>query len=254
MPFNAPSPSFGAGTFGNRQSVVNPYAGVGGGGGALASAGKFGWADQGNGVYRKGQYTMTADELSAQLPRWGAIQQGSDPNNYNSGVNYQSAIAPYMSNASASAGGGASSVNQNNEYANKLKALMANPDSIANTGAYQFQYNQGQQALERSAAARGMSGSGNVLAELMKYGQGQASQAYDTEANRLAALSGNENQFILGKMSAANTETGTKAQANSLLAQLSLNASKAQADDYWNKNKLANDTGLSSGYLKQQAW
>ena len=55
-------------------------------------------------------------------------------------------------------------------------------------------------------------------------------------------------------MSAANTETGTKAQANSLLAQLSLNASKAQADDYWNKNKLANDTGLSSGYLKQQAW
>lgn len=252
--FNAAPFSSGVGSSNGRKSVTNPFANVGGGNAALATARQFGWADQGNGIYRKGDKTMTPEELSAQLPRLGAIQQGSDPNSYSSGVNYQSAIQPYMSNASASAGGGASSVNQSNEYANKLKALMANPDSIQNTGAYQFQYNQGQQALERSAAAKGMSGSGNVLAELMKYGQGQASQAYDTEANRLAALAGNENQFILGKMGAANTETGTKAQANSLLAQLSLNASKAQADDYWNKNKLAMDTGISSGYLKQQAW
>ena len=254
MPFNAPFPSFGSGTFGNRQSVVNPYAGVGGGGGALASAGQFGWADQGNGVYRKGQYTMTADELSAQLPRWNAIQQGSSAGSYGTGIDYQSAVSPYLSQSQQTQSGGASTVNQGNEYANQLKALMSNPDSIKDTGAYKFRFDQGQQALERSAAANGMTGSGNVLAELMKYGQGQASQAYDTEASRLASLSGAQNSYILGQMAAANQEMGSKTQANALMGTLALNARRAQSEDYWNANKLANDTGLSSGYLKQQAW
>ena len=43
---------------------------------------------------------------------------------------------------------------------------MENPDSIQNSGAYRFAFDQGQQAIERSAAAKGMLNSGNILAEL----------------------------------------------------------------------------------------
>ena len=72
-----------------------------------------------------------------------------------------------------------------NYYENRLKSLMENPNSIQNSGAYRFAFDQGQQAIERSAAAKGMLNSGNILAELARYGQGMASQQYDKEADRL---------------------------------------------------------------------
>ena len=72
-----------------------------------------------------------------------------------------------------------------NYYENRLKSLMENPNSIQNSGAYRFAFDQGQQAIERPAAAKGMLNSGNILAELARYGQGMASQQYDKEADRL---------------------------------------------------------------------
>ena len=115
-----------------------------------------------------------------------------------------SSLDKFAAMLSGSSGGGSSSSSgyssaPQNYYENRLRSLMDNPNSIADTGAYKFAFNQGQQALERSAAAKGMTGSGNVLAELANYGQGMASQQYGYEANRLAAMSGQTNQFTLGK-------------------------------------------------------
>ncbi len=56
--------------------------------------------------------------------------------------------------------------------------------------SYKWRLDQGQQALERSKASRGMSGSGNTLAALMDYGQGAASQEYGAQYNRLASMAG----------------------------------------------------------------
>jgi len=53
-----------------------------------------------------------------------------------------------------------------------------------NNPAYQFQLKQGQQALDRSAAARGMGASGAQMKAAQEYGQGLASQQYDKEYNR----------------------------------------------------------------------
>lgn len=50
--------------------------------------------------------------------------------------------------------------------------------------AYQFQLKQGQQALDRSSAARGMGYSGAQMKASQEYGQGLASQQYDKEYNR----------------------------------------------------------------------
>ena len=85
-------------------------------------------------------------------------------------------------------GPGSGSSSGGNYYENRLKSLMENPNSIQNSGAYRFAFDQGQQAIERSAAAKGMLNSGNILAELAKYGQGMASQQYDKEADRLGQL------------------------------------------------------------------
>jgi len=50
--------------------------------------------------------------------------------------------------------------------------------------AYQFQLKQGQQALDRGAAARGMGASGAQMKAAQQYGQGLASQEYDKQYGR----------------------------------------------------------------------
>ena len=57
-------------------------------------------------------------------------------------------------------------------YQNKLMGLLNDPTTIQQTPGYQFQVDQGNQAINRSAAAKGILNSGGVLAELAKYGQG----------------------------------------------------------------------------------
>jgi len=80
-------------------------------------------------------------------------------------------------------------------YQNQLNALMQNPSSIQNDPSYQFRLQGGEQAINRSAAARGMGNSGNVLAELTKYGQGMASEEYGNQFNRLNDLMRNSQRF-----------------------------------------------------------
>jgi hypothetical protein len=76
------------------------------------------------------------------------------------------------------------------QYMDKLRELQANPASVQNLPGYQFQLNQGLEAVSRKFSAQGMGRSGNVLAGLTEYGQGLASQFYDREVNRLMTLSG----------------------------------------------------------------
>lgn len=187
---------------------------------------------------------------------------------YNPGVDYTAAIAPALSQMKEQSGktnallsGGIEQVSGNNEYETRLRQLLENPDSIQDTGAYKFQFNQGQQAIERSAAAKGMSGSGNVLAELSKYGQGMASQAYGSEVDRLGSLSGNQKNYLLGLRGAATGDYNAKVNAanagtNSVnsLGQLSLAAAKAKSDDYWNAQQLASNAANASGFYRQSIW
>lgn len=62
--------------------------------------------------------------------------------------------------------------------------------NFLNSPGYQFQLNQGKQAIERTAAARGGLASGNTLAALTEYGQGLAGQRFDTHMNQLATAMG----------------------------------------------------------------
>jgi hypothetical protein len=58
---------------------------------------------------------------------------------------------------------------------------------------YQFRLDAGRQALERSAAARGVLRTGGSLKDLLEYGQNFGAQEYSNVFNR--ALQGYQNQF-----------------------------------------------------------
>ena len=91
------------------------------------------------------------------------------------------------------------------QYAQSLSSLYANPSQITALPAYQFRLNQGLDAINRNAAAKGYLGSGNRLMELMRYGQDYGSQEFDREIARLSGLSG--------------ATTGSPAAAGQLQAQ-----------------------------------
>jgi len=81
---------------------------------------------------------------------------------------------------------------------NMLTGLLNDPSKIQQTAGYQFDVDQGNQAINRSAAAKGMSNSGGVLAELAKYGQGMASREYGNQVNMLSGIIGQKQNFGVG--------------------------------------------------------
>jgi len=218
-------------------------------------------------------------EQNAQLDSQvsGELRARAQGSSYNPGQNYSQVVAPFLQpdasstqfqNTLSGLVSGAApirraqqiNVDTSNPYEAKLRALLDNPDAIANTGAYKFALQQGQQGLERSAAAKGMLNSGNTLAELTKYGQGMASQQYGSEADRLGKLTGQQQQYILGQQqnaiggqnadtSAYGAETGRMKTLGDLTSQgstdrvaagrLALDAASQQAGDYWNAQKTA---------------
>lgn len=94
-------------------------------------------------------------------------------------------------NALTQALGGAGRQMQN------YRSLLERPSAIQSTPGYQYALEQGNQAINRSAAAKGMLNSGNVLAELAKFGQGMASQNYQQQLQ-------NQQQAVQQEMSQAN--------------------------------------------------
>lgn len=100
---------------------------------------------------------------------------------------------------------------------------------------YQFQMDQGLQALERSASARGLLGSGNTSADILGYSQGLADQNYSTWQDRLAGL-GAQGIGIAGQ----------KAGIQQGVGQAGYNTSNSLADLAWNA-----ETGIGKAKADQ---
>lgn len=137
-----------------------------------------------------------------------------------------------------------------------MTTRFSSQDFRADPG-YQYRLQQGNQALNRSQAARGMLNSGAALKEAMKFGQGLASDEYQNAYNRWAQ----QNSDIYNRLAGlANTGQQTSNQ----LAQLSGNyasqygqnigqAANARASAYAakagaNQNMLSDLMGLGSMY------
>ena len=116
---------------------------------------------------------------------------------------------------------------------NTLGALMRpgadTSAALRNDPSYQFRLKQGQQALDRSSAARGMGYSGAKMKAAQDYGQGMASTEFGNYYNRLAGLA-----------------TGGQQAANNLASQGGQFANNGS-------QTLGNLSGAQTGILGQQA-
>ena len=105
--------------------------------------------------------------------------------------------------------------------------------AFQNSPTYQFQLQQGQQALDRSAASKGLLLSGAQLKDSQAFGQGLASQSLGQFTSNLQNLYGNLYQGIAGQASLGqNAAAGlgnNGVQSSSQIGQSLQNAGNAQA-------------------------
>lgn len=149
-----------------------------------------------------------------------------------------------LPNFGGGAGGSGGATLRANPYEARLNSLLDNPDSIANTAGYKFEMDQGQQALARSAAAKGMTGSGNTLAALLEHGQGLAATRRGQEVDRLSSLVQGRDS-VNANLYGTDVGANTSRYATDVGSKTSMwnTAQKINADNYWNAQKLAQGGG-----------
>lgn len=109
---------------------------------------------------------------------------------------------------------------------------------------YQWQLDQGNQAVQRSAAAQGRLGSGATMKAIDRYSQGLAAGDYNTYTANLAQLAGFGQSAVGG--TAASGSTAASGVSNALM-----NAGDAAASSYLNTGSSINSglNNIMSAYL-----
>ncbi len=132
--------------------------------------------------------------------------------------------------------------------------------------SYQWRMAQGMENLSRASAARGMLGTGNVLAELTNYAQGAASQEYSAQFNRLLGASQNATQQYtaaydtLGRMlgqQQGQQQLGLAGNQFQLANEAQIDSRRQSRDQLWrdygrlgfNYDQLASQQGINYGEL-----
>jgi hypothetical protein len=120
---------------------------------------------------------------------------------------------------------------------------------------YAFRLQQGQQAIERSAAARGGLGGGRMAKDLTNYAQGAASQEYGNAYNRYQTNRANQLNPLQSLAGVAQSATNTIGQAEQNYAKYAGNnaitAGDARASGYLGAASGLNKA-ISTGYNAYQ--
>lgn len=189
-----------------------------------------------------GQLTAGKDAAAGYL--------NQNPDIYNSATNKAQGL---LDSAYADAKG---AVSGNNQYyqpyydtgtqantalanANGLNGAAGYNDAMSQfrTGpGYQFQMDQGLDAINRGAAARGGLASGNNTVDIMKYAQGMANQSWQQNVNNLSGMANTGMQAAQGM-----------AQNNQSIAQLASNygQNSAQLQQGYGDRLAGNNTALA---------
>jgi hypothetical protein len=164
----------------------------------LFSGGYQDAANAASGGYTAG-YKQAVPQYQAGM---GALQS-------NYGAALQS-LAPATAGANAGANAYASALGIGGSPEDIQKQLEATP-------GYQFTLGQGLQAIDRGAASRGLTTSGNTLAAEQKYGAGLANQTYQNYVQNLQPYLAQQTQT--GALN-ANVNTGLGNQLNAAYGNL----------------------------------
>lgn len=135
-----------------------------------------------------------------------------------------------------------------NDALGKIQGLLSNPQSITGDPGYQFGLNQGTKAFENSAAARGMTYSGQQAKALTQFGQDYAGSKMDQSVNRLLQLANAGSGSAANIANAGSNYAGTA--ANNLTSQGTANALLAGA----NGNAVGNAINQLTAYGNSKKW
>ena len=116
--------------------------------------------------------------------------------------------------------------------ANGRESQQTALDAFLNSPAFDFNFKQGQRAIEQGAAARGLGQSGANLKDLQEFGQGLQANEFN---NRISQLFGLNTQGFQG----ANQLT------NNSLNQGNLFIGRGQAQDAGNREAAGNVLGIA---------
>lgn len=127
-------------------------------------------------------------------------------------------------------------------------AKAATPDGFAYKGfeatpGYSFQLAEGQKAIERSAAARGLSLSGATMKANQRYGQGLANQEYGNYLNRLASVAG------AGQTATGQAFAGYQNNSNALSQLYGAQGNAAASSYIGQANAWNSGIGNAMGFL-----
>ncbi len=123
------------------------------------------------------------------------------------------------------------------QYAAKGVATPADLTNVVqNLPGYQFQMQQGTNAIQNLASSKGMLNSGALLQQLNEFGQGQASTYYNNYLNQLQSLAGYgagaTQQATGGAANLGNQVAGQYSNLGQDQANAYLAAGQAQASSY----------------------
>jgi hypothetical protein len=161
---------------------------------------------------------------------------------------------PFSARASISGGGAAGAAGTGGQSP-VSRSMEEARNRFMETPGYQFRFDEGIRALDRSAAARGSLRGGAHERGLIRYGHGIGSEEFGNYANRLASLAGvgqsaTGSTAAAGQASAGNISnilmTGAAGQGNALQ-----NAATARASGYAGVGNAA--SGAVQNYLFHNA-
>jgi hypothetical protein len=173
-----------------------------------------------------------------------------DENGLNSAI--QAKLSQQQQNQqSQTAQGGGANAPTDPAYGSLMRDFSGQDLKAGMDPGYQFRLDQGNQGLDRSAAARGGLLSGAAMKAAMDYNQGSASQEYGAAFNRFQTNRSNKINPLQSLMGAGQSATNQVAQSGqnfgNQASQNIMGAGNARASGYMGQaNALAG--GIGQGY------
>lgn len=130
------------------------------------------------------------------------------------------------------------------------EAARAALDGFQTSPGFQFRMDQGTQALDRSASARGGLYSGAAGKALTEFGQGLASEEYNNTLARLMELAGMGFQGATGIAGIAGDRANTRAKFSGARADALLGTGGAMADIGGNRASAILGTGQNRANVR----
>lgn len=131
-------------------------------------------------------------------------------------------------------------------------------EDLQNTPGYQFRLQQGEQALNNTAAARGNLLSGAAAKEMQRYGQGFASTEYQNAWDRAQSAYQNAvNRYNTNRQTKYNMLAGQGQQGQNAatgMAGIAQNAGQTSAQIYGNTANNLSNIATQQGQNQANAW